>query len=234
MERMGRAWDSRKYGSKQNAAGADSGSRPLRDLPANYQGNFNPTTFVPRNFLINMRQWVKPELRDSILMPPPDVAGYENDGFHRRAVTWEMIKQRRREKQKQHLEELQREWEYIPVRRIPMYVWVFFCPGVGGFAYRGWWLYIKGRDTDEGFRSLRSETIKKVMELFPLVQPSLFCKYSEYDADVEEWKREFVKKYAAKKKWCDKPQGKAPVWAEVSNHGIKILERAEWPRKGTL
>lgn len=116
------------------------------------------------------------------------------------------------------------------VKRVPAYVWVFFCPGVGGFAYRGWWLYIKGRNINEGFRTLQSETIKKVMELFPLVQPSLFCKFSEYDEDVERWKREFVKKFP-RGKWCGKPQGKSPVWAEFKNgRFVRLIERAEWPK----
>ena len=66
------------------------------------------------------------------------------------------------------------------------------------------------------FRSL----LERVMELFPLIDKPLFPDWRYY----EEWQRRFIKKYPAKKKWCGRKQGKAPVWAIVEYGNGNILE----------
>ena len=117
--------------------------------------------------------------------------------------------------------------EFSIVRRVPLYVWVFWVPGD---IYSGWWTYIVGCgiSQDVNFRGI-ARHMSRVMELFPLVAPPLFG-----DPDFEKWQREFVKKYP---RGCrgGKPQGKAPVWAEVNGKRIeRLLSRAEWPEGLTM
>jgi len=117
--------------------------------------------------------------------------------------------------------------EYGVIQRRPLYVWVFWCPGFFGFAYRGWWLYLIGRGISSSkYLEKGKKTVARLMELFPLVEPNLFG-----PPDLEKWKSEFVKRYK-RGRWCGKPQGKAPVWAEIKGDRIeRILSRAEWPVK---
>lgn len=188
--------------------------RPLVDLPPEQEINFRPNSFVSRKFLERIRKLVKDEIKPYILTPPPDVAGYESDGYYRRAVSWPMVMERRRQQQRARLK--QKRSNYDVIERKPLYVWVFWCPGIGGFAYRGWWLYIVGRGIDSGkYLERDTRTVLRLMELFPLGTP-----------DIEKWKMEFVKRYQ-RGCWCGKPQGKALIWAEVKGSYIKnILCRA--------
>ncbi len=124
---------------------------------------------------------------------------------------------------------LRRKREYRVSQRRALYIWVFWCPGVSGVFYRGWWTYIIGRDVEYGdkYQNARDAVIERLMKLFPLVEPTLFG-----PPDFDKWMAEFVKRYQ-RGKWCGKPQGKAPIWCEVYGGEItKILERAEWPKQG--
>lgn len=135
------------------------------------------------------------------------------------------IRQKRRERMEHHLW-WKREYGVTQIR--PLYVWVFWCPGVSGIFYRGWWLYIIGiGGVDYGGKYLGQDTekVRRLMELFPLVEPKLFD-----SPDLRKWKAEFVKCYK-RGYWCGKPQGKSPIWAEVKGSRIvRIISRAEWPR----
>jgi len=114
--------------------------------------------------------------------------------------------------------------EYGVTHIQPLYVWVFWCPGFFGFAYRGWWLYLFGRGISSN-KYQEGDIFSQLMELFPLIEPTLYG-----PPDIKEWKAEFVKRYQ-RGYWCGKPQGKAPIWAEVKGTSIeKILGRAEWPK----
>lgn len=128
----------------------------------------------------------------------------------------------KRERQKQRL------WmkrEYGVIHRRALYVWVFWCPGIYGIFYRGWHIYLIGRGVESGKYFKGSELCSQVRSLFPLAQ-SLYG-----PPDIEEWKAEFVKRYQRGLR-CGKPQGKAPIWAEVKGSSIeKILGRAEWPNR---
>jgi hypothetical protein len=109
----------------------------------------------------------------------------------------------------------------------PVYVWVFWCPGLGGFAYRGWWTYLVGRGIECGkYLSHNERMIRRIMELFPVEAPGLFGpSLTHY-----EWMPRFAKMYQ-RGKHCGKPQGKAPVWAEVRNGNVQeIIKKAKWPR----
>jgi len=200
--------------------------RPLRDLPPGEEGRFRPNSYVPRKFLENMRGWVREEIKPFILVPPPDVAGYESDRYSRRAVTWEMVMERRRQRQRTEL--ARKRSDYDVTYRKPLYVWVFWCPGFAGFIFRGWWLYLEGLHIREAldFRGFHEKLISEIITLFPLIEPTLFG-----PPDIDRWKAEFVKHYQ-RGFWCGKPQGKAPVWAEVNGSRIeRILGRAEWPNR---
>jgi len=185
-----------------------------RDLPADYEGRFCPNSFMPRKFLINTKKWVKPEFRPYILTPPDNVAGYESDGYYRRAVTWDMVMQRRRKRQQIELE--RKRDNYDVIYKKPLFVWVFWCPGISGI-FRGWWAYLKGYDDDYH----ADELLEQVIKLFPLVEIDLFGKFN-----LDLWMKRFVKKYK-RGTWCGKPQGLSPVWTLVQGHYVqKILCRA--------
>jgi len=112
-----------------------------------------------------------------------------------------------------------------------LYVWVFWCPGISGFFFKGLWTYIRGIGREYhggGIKgNLDGHLLDEVMELFPLVDRPLFPDWRYYD----RWQKQFIKKYPAKTKWCGKPQGKSAVWAEVKGTWVnKIIARAEWPQ----
>lgn len=146
--------------------------------------------------------------------------------------TWEFTTQTDLLRRRRKLMEQQLWWkrEYGTVHRRALYVWVFWCPGISGF-YEGWWVYLIGRDISYGkYLEQHTEIMAKIMELFPVVQPSLFPSQSLHRfPGAEEWKQDFVKRHQ-RGFWCGKPQGKAPVWAEVEELQVKrILSRTEWP-----
>lgn len=132
------------------------------------------------------------------------------------------ILQKRQERMEHHL------WwkrEYKVTRRKALYVWVFWCPGINNFFFRGWWLYLIGRGISYGkYLERDKKTVSRLIELFPLVKPRLFG-----PPDIDEWKAEFVKQFQ-RGYWCGKPQGKSPIWAEVEGNSIRrILSRTKWP-----
>ena len=119
--------------------------------------------------------------------------------------------------------------EYRVEHRRVLYVWVFWCPGFFGFAYRGWWTYIVGiggKYYSSGKKgSVGGRLLDEVIKLFPVTEPTFI-------PDHDQWQREFVKKNQ-KGLWCGKPQGKAPIWALIEgDYIIEILSRAKWPDKG--
>ena len=136
-------------------------------------------------------------------------------------VTKQDVRRKRQERMKKIL------WwkrEYGVVERRPLYVWVFRCPG---WVYEGWYTYIIGTNIEcaLNFRGNAESLIAQLMKLYPLVEPMLYG-----PPDLDKWMAEFVRCYR-RGTWCGKPQGKAPVWAEVEGTHIKrILGRAEWPK----
>ena len=136
-----------------------------------------------------------------------------------------------REKRKRMEQCLWWKREHGVVRRKPLYVWVFWCPGAFGFAFKGWWTYLiglKGEYHGGGHKGeVRGDLFNQIKKMFPVVDPILFDT-DDWKED-ERWMEAFVRRYQ-RGKWGGKPQGKAPVWAEVQGDNlIKILGRAEWP-----
>ena len=166
----------------------------------------------------------------------------------------------RRKRQEDAKEVLWFKREYGLVKRVPVYVWVFHCPGIGGEMVGalghpdidagsgitnhpdirkvrtdglmgGWYTYLIGQGISEAlnFRGYAGKTIDRLMELFPLVKATTLFDGPDFD----EWMLAFVEQYP-KGLWCDVPQGKSPVWAEVKGGFVtKILGHAKWPVKAT-
>lgn len=134
------------------------------------------------------------------------------------------ILRRKRERRDRH-----RIWmESQITHRRPLYIWVFWCPGISGF-FEGWWTYIIGCGVEHGGKYSRdSSLILQAMELFPIVEPMLFNLKEDWQ-QREKWMKEFAKRYQ-RGLWCGKPQGKSLIWAEIKGSRIeRILGRAEWP-----
>lgn len=138
---------------------------------------------------------------------------------------------RRRELMEDNLQ-LKREDGVI--RRVPLYVWVFWCPGVSG-VFRGWWTYFVGLNCEYrggGYKGEADGALwDRVQELFPVIDPILPGIERGWRQD-ERWMKEFARRYRRGTR-SGEPQGKAPVWAEVEGGWIKrLLSRAEWPDGG--
>jgi len=153
----------------------------------------------------------------------------------------------RRRRRQEHAKEvlyMKRECDVTKIR--PLYVWVFHCPGIGGEIVGalghegirsvgttglmgGWYAYLIGQGISVAlnFRGYHGKINNRLMELFPLVKPT-----NLFDGpDFHEWMMAFVEQYP-KGLWCDVPQGKAVVRAEVCGHQvIKILEVGQWPAR---
>ena len=134
------------------------------------------------------------------------------------------ILRKKRERMEQNL---RFKREYGVIHRRPLYVWVFFVPGL---LFGGWWTYIIGRDVSHGGKCCRdSDLILRAMELFPVVGQTLFALQEDWK-ERERWMIEFAKRYQ-RGYWGGKPQGKAPIWGEVKGNSIeRILGRAQWPK----
>ena len=160
------------------------------------------------------------EIRSGEITLPSEFAGV-SDG---KVMTWRDVMQVRRERQKDIL--VTKRSCYDQVQKKPLYVWVFWCPGISGI-FKGLWTYIVGigGDYHGGGRKgeLAGQLLDEVMRLFPLVDKPLFLDYQYY----ESWRREFVKKYT-RGEHCGHPQGKAPIWAKVQGSSVlEILGRAK-------
>ena len=116
-----------------------------------------------------------------------------------------------------------------------LYVWVFFCPGISGVFFRGWYTYLVGLPSRDYDLYYGEEVRKRLLALFPYYDESLFSKPHKAVHGIgmpEEWMQRFVKAHQ-RGKWGGKGQGKAPLWADVCDNQVtKIYGRAEWPDAG--
>ena len=154
--------------------------------------------------------------------PPEDaVSAYQRSMYEPyKYTTKDDILREKRKYMEQHLW-LKREAGVI--YRRPAYVWVFWCCGVSGLFYKGWWIYLIGRGISTSKYFTQSPLFFRILELFPLVERNLFG-----HSDINKWKAEFVKRYQ-RGYWGGKPQGKAPIWVEVKEGRIeRILGRGQW------
>lgn len=159
----------------------------------------------------------------------PDVARATKDEHGRwRTVTWAEVGRQKRARQRRQLER-RRCVAGTEIR--PIYVWVFHCPGVAGFAYYGWWVYLIGRDYSYGkYLERDARLMDRLMDLFPLGNRTLYG----WDISIDTWKRRFARKYCCRdangrpRKHAGRIQGKAIVWASFySGHVAEIIRKQE-------
>jgi len=129
-----------------------------------------------------------------------------------------------RAKRERMVRNLRRKREAGFTCRRALYVWVFWCPGVLGFAFRGWWLYLVGIGGKQyqggGVKgNLAGELLQHVMELFPIPAANRFPLLGPPSAD--DCMPLFAREHRHGLR-SGKPQGKAAVWAAV--RGERVLE----------
>jgi hypothetical protein len=134
-----------------------------------------------------------------------------------RRVTFAELKAQRVERQTRHLRKV--EAVEAPVRHAA-YVWVFYQPGLFGFAYMGWWLYIRALTYDWAFsfRSFEAGlTTLDIMRQFP-------CGVLPLEQNFEQWKPAFAKAHWRPGRFPK--QGLLPGWVECKYAG-------GWPQRFT-
>lgn len=187
----------------------------IKDMQDYYDTNGGGIgTYITRKAI---EAW-NPEVRSGEIILPPEFACVSD----RKVYTWDDVKQRRRKRQKQILERKRKPYGLI--QKKPLYVWVFWCPGISGI-FEGLWTYFVGLGRDYhggGYKGqVAGGLLDEVMRLFPVCN-------SLFPVSRNQWEEEFVKKYT-RGKHCGRPQGKAPIWAEVQGSSVlRILGRAEW------
>ena len=124
-----------------------------------------------------------------------------------------------REKRERMEAALRRKRQEGIVERWAVFVWAFWCPGIGGFAFRGWWLYLRGIGGDTlpagGTKgSFGGDLLRRVRELFPVPgQQTLYGPISD-----EDYAEAFAAKYRRGTD-CGRPQGLAACWASIDEWG---------------
>lgn len=149
-----------------------------------------------------------PQIRNGEIILPPEFACVENG----KVYTWYEVIQIRRKRQKDILERKRESYDLIEKK--PLYVWVFWCPGIYG-CFEGLWTYLVGVGREYhggGYKGqLDGHLLDDVMRLFPVSR--------------NQWQEAFVKRYT-RGKHCGRPQGKAIIWAEVQGSLVlKVLGR---------
>lgn len=172
-----------------------------------------------RKYLISVG--VPEEILKPIIWPEDAVSAYREHSY----APWKFTTKKDilREKRKSMEQNLWFKREYGVTQKRPLYVWVFWCPGISG-VFEGLWTYIVGLGRDYhggGYKGqVDGHLLDDIMRLFPV------CNL--FPVSHDQWQEEFIKKYR-RGTHCGKPQGKAPIWAEVKGDSIvRILGRAQW------
>lgn len=132
-------------------------------------------------------------------------------------VTYAQLKAERVKRQQAHLGRvLSIDW---PVRRAA-YLWTFYQPGLFGFAYAGWWAYLRIMGQEDV--QLRWDIIggqdvllQQCMEAFP-------CGVFPIRENFGLWKEAFGSQYRRPGRFKD--QGLTPVWVTLRSHGFPQIE----------
>jgi hypothetical protein len=135
---------------------------------------------------------------------PKGVKCYISNGHGKlEAITYAQLKAERIEKQRKHLAAL----DEIPVTRQAGYVWTFYQPGLFGFAYQGWWAYIRTayESWQLGVRGVNEDVTLDVMRMFP-------CGVLPIKENYRQWMETFGETYSRPGRF--KQQGLAMVWVE--------------------
>ncbi len=153
---------------------------------------------------------------------PPDVARIESDGFgHRREVTWDDVMARRRERQQERLEQIQRP---DPPRIQPCYVWVFRVPG---WLYGGWWCYVVLRTHGEiavNFQGFRRDLAVSIMRAAP-------CGFLPLAECFGDWMPAFAKQHPRPPVRDPRQAGSLVGWLRGRSEFTRMVERHPQSRK---
>jgi len=150
-----------------------------------------------------------------------------------RITTWSQVGEEKRRRQAERLE--RKRTSYCAENVRPIYVWVFHCPGIGGFAYMGWWTYLVWRGGDSGkYLSHNKEMIRQLMDWFPMSDKTLFGSALTH----EQWQKRFARAFCCRnpdgspRKHAGRIQGKALLWAEFHGSCLwRIIGRAFLPQR---
>lgn len=161
---------------------------------------------------------------EKMLPWPEDAVSASREGFggdwHYRTVA--DVLREKRERQEGALRQKRAEGV---IQRRAVFVWSFWCPGVAGFAFRGWWMYLRGIGgtlIGGGHKgSLGPELFAQVRPLFPVRgQTTLFGPIRN-----EDYAEAFASAYQ-RGTHCGRPQGLAPCWAVIEPYGrVAKLEK---------
>jgi len=129
----------------------------------------------------------------------------------------------RREKIERMEEALRRKRQPQTERRV-LCVWVFWCPGIGGFAFYGWWAYFVGVGgkfySGGGVKGdIAGTLLEQVRALFPTGPRPLLAEADRPD----DWMPRFARMHARGTR-AGKPQGRALVWATVKGDVVVSVE----------
>jgi hypothetical protein len=127
-------------------------------------------------------------------------------------VTYAELKKAKSERQRRRLQSILENVESV---RHAAYVWVFYQPGLFGFAYQGYWLAIRTLKhcwTFEFRHEPTGDRVKTidVMAMFP-------CGCLPLVENFEKWKERFVKRYRRPGRFSK--QGLVAVWIECDYEG---------------
>ena len=149
---------------------------------------------------------------------PKGVAYATNYGGRLEFVTYAQLKVARMKRQAEHLRQVLTI--ETPVRRAA-YLWTFYQPGLFGFAYMGWWAYLRicGQRDDHQLRldivGSEDQLVLRCMELFP-------CGILPILDNFDLWKEAFGSQYRRPGRFAK--QGLVPIWVILRSHGWPQLE----------
>ena len=141
---------------------------------------------------------------------PKGVAYAIDSGRGLEFVTYAQLLSKRKRQQADHLKTVLSTKE----GRRAGYVWTFYQPGLFGFAYQGWWAYLRVLGHDDlklAPDRYNSSLLEQAMHMFP-------CGVIPCKENFDFWKVEFGKQYARPGRF--KKQGIAPIWVDFEEQKI--------------
>jgi hypothetical protein len=132
-------------------------------------------------------------------------------------ITYAQLKAEQVKRQAEHLRRILAI--ETPCRRAA-YLWTFYQPGLFGFAYAGWWVYLRiigMEDVQLRWDIIGGQDVllQQCMETFP-------CGVFPVRENFDLWKEAFGSQYRHPGRF--KNQGLAQVWVILRAHGFPQIE----------